>query len=481
MRSGRRRRLGLAGNRPYNARMTDPAPPLVPHDGLHGAARNLAMLAVALSVLLSVLDYAIANVALPTIARDLHTSPSASIWVINAYQMASVISLLPMATLGDKIGPARMCRVGLVLFVAASLLCAASTDLLQLSLARALQGFGGACIMSVNAALVRFIYPRAIIGRGIALNGLVIAAGVALGPTIAAGVLSVARWPWLFLINLPFGGVALLVSLTSLPKILPRPAKFDGVSAALNAVAFGALIVGFDRLAHGDGVAVSLGLITLGIVCLVALVRRQRGRTDPMLPLDLLALPGFRDSVLTGFLGFVASNFFIISMPFTLTGILQRSAVATGLLITPWPLAIVAVAPLVGRLSDRYPASILSSLGLAVTATGFLTLFLLPPHPSDLDIAWRIALSGAGFGLFQPPNNRAMLVSAPASRAGSASGMISVARLLGQTVGAMLVAMVFALLGARANHACLGLASLTALLGAATSLGRLRHRAGSII
>ncbi len=451
-----------------------------PHDGLHGSARSLAMLAVSLSVLLSVLDYAIANVALPTIAHDIHAVPSAAIWVINAYQLVSVISLLPLAALGDRIGYARMCRIGLVLFVLASLLCAASTTLLQLSLARALQGFGGACIMSVNAALIRHIYPRAIIGRGIALNGMVVAAGVALGPTVAAGVLSVAHWPWLFLINLPLGGVALLFALTSLPRTPHGSTPLDGISALLNAVAFGALIVGFDRLAHRDGLGTSLLLLTLGSVCLVVLVRRQLGQAEPMLPVDLLGLSGFRVAVLTGFLAFVASNFFIISMPFTLETVLHRSAVATGLLITPWPLAIVAVGPFVGRLSDRYPVAVLSSAGLSLTACGFLALWLMPARPADADIAWRIALAGAGFGLFQPPNNRAMLLTAPATRAGSASGMISVARLLGQTTGAMLVAMTFALLGHAANQACLGLAALTAAAASATSLSRLRHRAAPV-
>ncbi|WP_419731256.1 MFS transporter [Lichenicola sp.] len=445
-----------------------------PHDGLYGGARTLAMLAVALSVLLSVIDYAIANVALPTIAHDIHASPSSSIWVINAYQLASVISILPLAAVGDRIGYARMCRIGLALFVLASLLCAASTTLLELSLARALQGFGGACIMSVNAALLRFIYPHRIIGRGIALNGLVIAAGVALGPTIAAGVLSVANWPWLFLINLPLGGVALLFAITSLPRTPTRDTRFDGRSAVLNALAFGSLIVSFDRLAHGDGPIGSVALLGFGTICLVALVRRQLGRPDPLLPIDLLLLGGFRAAVLTGFLGFVASNFFIISMPFTLEDVLGRTAVQTGLLITPWPLAIVVVAPFIGRLSDRAPAAVISTIGLLMVATGFCALWLMPARPSDLDIAWRIGLAGAGFGVFQPPNNRAMLVAAPVERAGSASGMISVARLLGQTVGAMLVAMTFALLGSSANRACLALASATALCAAGISASRLR-------
>ena len=152
------------------------------HDGLFGGARYRAMFAVALSVLLSVLDYAVVNVALPTIAHDVHTTESSAIWVVNAYQLASLISLLPLAAMGDRVGHGRMCRIGLVLFVIASVLCAISQTLPELAAARALQGFGGACIMSVNAALVRFIYPNKELGRGIALNGLVVALGVALGP-----------------------------------------------------------------------------------------------------------------------------------------------------------------------------------------------------------------------------------------------------------------------------------------------------------
>jgi DHA2 family multidrug resistance protein-like MFS transporter len=452
-----------------------PAISSAPHDGLFGGARYRAMFAVALSVLLSVLDYAVVNVALPTIAHDIHTTDSASIWVVNAYQLASVISLLPLAALGDRIGAARMCRIGLVLFVIASLFCAISRTLPELTAARALQGFGGACIMSVNAALVRYIYPANQLGRGIALNGLVVALGVALGPTVAAGVLSVATWPWLFLINLPLGGAALYFAFTALPKTPLLSGRFDYLSAALLAVAFGALIIGGDSFAHASSLALSAFLLVLGAVSLAVLVRRQLGRADPLLPVDLLARPAFRTAFLTGFFAFIASNFFIISMPFDLMNILHRSAVATGLLITPWPVAIVLVAPFVGRLSDRYPASLLSTIGLTLTATGFLLLRLMPPNPSDFDIAWRIGLAGAGFGIFQPPNNKAMITTAPARRTGSASGMISVARLLGQTVGGMLVALTLGLVAHGGNAACLALAAATGYTAAAISGSRIRR------
>ena len=367
------------------------------HDGLYGGARYRAMFAVAMSVLLSVLDYAVVNVALPTIARDIHTSSSAAIWVTNAYQLASLIGLLPLAALGDRLGHARMCRIGLVLFVIASLLCAASHSLPELAAARALQGLGGACIMSVNAALVRFIYPGNVLGRGIALNGLVVALGVALGPTVAAAVLAVSTWQWLFLINLPLGGAALYFALTALPATPRTHARFDYASTLLLALGLGGLIIGGDSFAHRSGLILALTLLGLGVLSLAALVRRQIGRADPLLPIDLLARAGFRTAFLTGFFGFVASNFFILSMPFELMNVLHRGPVPTGLLITPWPLGIVLVAPVVGRLADRYPAATLSTIGLGFTSLGFLLLRLMPPNPSDFDIAWRIALAGAGF------------------------------------------------------------------------------------
>ncbi|MDE2390381.1 MAG: MFS transporter [Rhodospirillales bacterium] len=437
-----------------------------------------AMAAVAMAVLLSVLDYAVVNIAMPEIARDIHATASASIWVINAYQLANVTALLPVARLGEKFGHARMCRIGLVMFVVASLLCAMSQTLPELAVARALQGLGGACILGVNAALVRYIYPSKLLGRGIALNGLIIALGVALGPSVGAAVLSVANWKWLFLINLPFGGLAFVFALTALPQTSRVNVKFDPLSTALLALALGGIVVGGDHFAHRNGWVVGGGLLAAGIVSMVLLVRLQLSRTHPLLPVDLLARGGFAAAFATGFLSFLASNFFIISMPFNLTDVLHRGPVETGIVITAWPLTIVLTAPLVGRLADRYPAAFLSTLGMVILSLGFLLLRLLPAAPSDIAIAWRIAVAGAGFSLTQPPNNKAMLMNAPQARLAGASGMISVARLLGQTIGGMLVAITLSLAHPAPTRTCLAFASFAALLGAGASALRLLAKSG---
>ncbi|MGS0647071.1 MFS transporter [Komagataeibacter melomenusus] len=453
-----------------------PKPVLTEGEGLHGAARVRAVTAIALAVLLALLDYAIANVALPTIAADIHVSPASSVWIVNAYQLASVVSLLPTAALGTRIGFARLCQIGLALLTVASLFCALSHSLLMLSLARAVQGVGGACIMSVSIALIRFIYPHAIIGRGIALNGLMVALGVGGGPTVASIILSFATWPWLFLINIPLGLTALVLALVSLPRTPVSPGSFDGVSAVLNVVAFGALIMAGDSVAHHAGAAQVVALLAAGVVAGGLLVRRQHGQTHPMFPIDMLRIPAFRIGTLVGFVAFVASNLFMISFPFTLQSMLHYPPATVGLLMTPWPVGIMAVSPLISRLSDRVPAAILSSVGLFMTSMGFFALYLLPPDPGWFNIAWRIMLGGMGFGIFQPPNNRVMMVTAPPGRSGGASGMVQIARQCGQATGAMCVAMAFGLIAHGAERDCLGFGAVVAMIGVLCSASRLIWR-----
>lgn len=445
-------------------------------DGLPAPLRLRAMVAVAMSVLLSVMDYTVANIATPDIAHDIHASNAAAIWIINAYQLANLIALLPVATLGEKFGHARMCRLGLVVFVFASLGCAVSQTLPELAMARAVQGVGGACILGVNAALIRYIYPAKQLGRGIALNGLVLAAGVAIGPSVAAAVLFFASWQWLFLINLPFGAVAFYFAVTALPKTPRTDVRFDHLGALLLAIGLAGIVGGGDHLAQGGRWQTAVLLVGSGCFVMALLVRLQLGRKYPLLPVDLLARAGFSIAFATGFLSFVASNFFMISMPFYLTDILHRSPVETGLIITAWPVAIVFTSPLVGRLADRYPAALLSTLGMLICGTGFLLLRLLPHMPCDLNVAWRIAVAGLGFSMLQPPNNKSMLTTAPKNRVSGASGMISVSRLFGQTIGGMLVALTLGFAHPEPTRTCLTFAVLAAYAAAGLSASRVLAR-----
>lgn len=425
--------------------MMTPTTPGLHADGLPLPQRTWAIVTIALGIVLAVVDGAIANVALPTIARDLNASPAFSIWIVNGYQLAVTISLLPLASLGEIIGYRRVYLAGLVLFTAASAFCALADSLLLLTLARILQGFGAAGILSVNSALVRFTYPHALLGRGIGINAMVVAVSAAVGPTIAAGILAVGSWPWLFAINVPLGIVTFVFGFRFLPHTPRAPHMFDWQSAALSAAAFGFLIAAVDSLGHGEALVTCAIEFVVAITAGVWLVWRQTHMASPLLPLDLLRIPVFALSIATSISSFCGQMLAFVAIPFYLESHFGYSPVQMGLLITPWPIAVGLTAPLAGRLVERVPAGLLGGIGLVIFACGLGALGLLPREPAAWDVVWRMALAGCGFGLFQTPNNRTMIAAAPRERAGGASGMLGTARLLGQTTGAALVAMFLAI------------------------------------
>ncbi len=461
---------------------SDRSEPVVGEDGVPRPQRYWAILTIALGLVLAVLDGAIANVALPTIARDVNASPADSIWVVNAYQLTVTISLLPLASAGDIFGYRRVYRWGLVVFTVASLGCALSNSLLTLTLARIVQGFGAAGIMSVNGALIRFIYPRQAIGRGVAINATVGSISSAVGPTVASGILSVAPWPWLFAVNVPIGAAAILIAWRALPRAPRSHNRFDVPSAGMSALTIGLAITAIDGLGHGQQPA-SIAL-EFGAACVLGfiLVARQLSRAAPLVPVDLLRIPLFALSVATSICAFAAQGISYVSLPFLFENALGKSQVITGLLMTPWPLTVAVIAPLSGRLSDRYPAAILGGIGLAIMAVGLALVAWLPGQPSNLNIIWRMSICGLGFGFFNTPNNRAIIMSAPRARSGGASGMQATSRLLGQTFGAAIVALVFGLLPTGGTAVTLVAAAGTAAAASLVSFTRLmgKGRAGAV-
>jgi len=443
-------------------------------DGLPIPQRYGAILTIAIGIMMAVLDGTIANVALPTIAHDLNATPASSIWIINAYQIAIVASLLTLSFLGDMFGYRRVYQYGLVVFVIASLLCAFSRTLEMLTLTRILQGLGGAALMSVNTALIRMIYPQRFLGRGMGINSLIVAASAAAGPTIAAAILSVATWHWLFLINIPLGLLALVLAIRFLPANQQKSQqRFDLPSAIMNALTFGLLITALGNYAQGNVDWLLAAQLVALVVIGTLFVRRQLRLPVPLLPVDLLRIPLFSLSISTSICSFTAQMLALVSLPFFMQTTLGFSEVKTGLLLTPWPLATMVVAPLSGYLVERIHAGLLGGIGLIVMACGLFGLAYLPANPTDLDIIWRMILCGAGFGLFQSPNNHTIISAAPRHRSGGASGMLGTARLLGQSTGAALVALMFTHFSHAGEHASLLLAGILAALAALVSMLRM--------
>lgn len=439
-------------------------------DGLPQPARFRALAVIILGIFLAVLDGTIVNLALPDITRELHSTAAQSIWVINAYQIATLALLLPLATLGDIVGYRRVYLCGMAVFTLGSLACAYADSLALLALARMVQGVGAAGIMSVNAAMVRLIYPRHLLGRGIATNSMVVATASVAGPSIAAGILSTASWPWLFALNVPLGLACVWMGRAALPENPVRApgairARFSPFDVLLNALMFGLIFLGVDGLGvrpdampgaagatNAGSLWVPLAELAAGLVVGVVYVRRQLREPLPLFPLDLLRIPVFALSMGTSIGAFCAQMLAYIALPFLLLGSFGRSHLEAGLLLTAWPLGIVVMAPVAGRLIGRFSGGALGGCGLGLLSFGLLMLGLMPMQPSNIDIVWRLALCGMGFGLFQSPNNHTILTSAPAHRSGGASGMSGTARLTGQTGGAVLLAVIFSTASAHSRE-----------------------------
>ncbi len=448
------------------------ATPAAPADGLAAGKRAWAVASVALALFMTVLDSSIANVALPVIARDFGAPPAESIWIVNAYQLAIVTTLLPLAAIGEKIGFKTVYLGGLGLFTLASLACALSHSLGILAAARGLQGLGAAGVMSVNGGLIRFIWPTRLLGRGVGLNAMVISVSAAVGPSVASAVLAVGSWPWLFAVNIPVGLAALALAARALPANPLSGRPFDVISAGLNAATFGLVIFGVDVVTRSR--AKILGLLELagGLALGAILLRRERRRDRPLVPLDLLRNRIFALSIATSVGAFAAQLLAFVSLPFRFENTLHYDQVATGLLMTPWPVAVGVCAPLSGWLSDRLSSAVLCAAGLLILAVGLGALALLSASPTPFDIGWRMAVCGAGFGIFQAPNNRMMLSAAPRDRAGAAGGMLGTARLTGQTAGAVMTAVFLHLFASRGEIVCLEVAAGLSLVAAGFSLAR---------
>ncbi|MBK1660652.1 MFS transporter, partial [Paracraurococcus ruber] len=418
--------------------------PAAEQDGLPMPRRAWAVVAVSVSIAITVLDSAMINVALPGVARSLGITPAAATWLLNAYQLTVVTTLLPLASLGEKLGFRPVFVVGFGVFGVASLGSALAPDFGTLLACRVAQGLGASAVMSLTAGLIRTIYPFRMLGRAIGINATVVAISGASAPSLAAAILTVAPWQALFAFHVPICLVGMLVGWWALPDTPGTRRPFDWASAVLNVLTFGLFFLGVD-LVFAVPIPATL-LIAGGIGAGVLLVRRQLSQPAPLLPVDLLRIRAIAFSVAASVCAFSAWYTSHVSLPFLLQGA-GISQGGTGLIMTPWPLGMAFGAPLAGRLSDRIPTARLCMGGMAAMVVGLGLVASLPLLGNGLVIGGLMMLCGAGFGFFSTPNNRTMIGSAPKARAGGAGGMQATARLLGTTLGTTVVGLCFQVYG----------------------------------
>ncbi len=412
-------------------------------DGLPAERRRWAMLCYLVGLAMSVLDGNIANTALPGIATQLHANPAVAIWVVNAFLLTVGVCVVPLSSLVDIIGYKKVYQGGLILFTLASVGCSLPHSLNQLVFARVCQGVGAACIWSTSAAVMRFTYPRALLGRGIGLGGFIVFTAAAAGPSVASAILYKFTWHWLFAINIPFGLFALSLSEKWLAPAQGSRHRWDVWSALLNGIAVTLLVWGIDDIGNAKSTAIVVGELAGAFLFGVALVWRQNHLEVPMLAIDLFKRPIFALSVAASFSSFIAQGLAVVVLPFYFVNVMNYSQVKAGLLLSPWPVAAGIASHYSGRFADRIPIRFLGTFGMAGMTCGLVLLGLAGAHPTVWQIVWRAALGGAGFGIFGAPNNRAMVASAPRERSGGAGGISTMSRLLGQSVGVSVLAVIF--------------------------------------
>ena len=445
-------------------------------DGLPTPRRWWAIVAISFGTALLVLDGAIANVALPTIARDLGVSNAVVTNVVTVYQLVLVMVLLPFASLGDRIGHRRFYQYGQALFLVASAMCLLATTLPVLLGLRALQALGAGMALSVSAAMLRQIYPSRQLGSGMGINSVIVASSAALAPTLGGFIVGSAPWQWVFAAAVPFAVLSLLLG-----RSLPEPVRQDRSPEWLSGIWSAAtmlMLIGGMQLATHESLALG-GLVTLaGVASMVWLVRREKARTAPVVPVDLLARPAIGFSALAAIASFVAAGALMLSLPFRFQEALGYPPQQVGLLLLPFPLTMLVVAPLAGWMSDRIAATKLGVTGMAIAITGLLLLAFMPAQPDEIGIAWRLSLTAAGFGLFFAPNSRLLIGQAPRERAAAAGGLLSTSRLLGQAVAAVAVGILLAG-GMGLGPTPLFVACALAVVAALCSLARYQFRSAT--
>jgi DHA2 family multidrug resistance protein-like MFS transporter len=442
-------------------------------DGLPTPRRYLAILAVSFGTGLAVLDGSIVTVALPTMAHDLHVESSTSVLVVTIYQLTLVMTLLPLSALGSHLGLRRVYQCGQLIFLLSTALCFFARSMPFLLVIRTIQALGAGAALSVSSALIRSIYPARALGMGLGISGVVVSVAGVIAPTLGGLVLSVARWPWIFVAACPLALASVLIGRRALPDPTASDEPFDVLGAVLCAATFGLTISGLESLVHGASPVIA-GFIGLSGVALgVVFVRRELQSKLPILPVDLLARPIIGLSAISGLVAFMGSTTMIFSIPFRLQQQYGWQPFEVGAVIAPWPAAMAFTGPLAGTLSDRFPAGALGGIGMTIAVAAMLLLAFLPSNPTHTDLVWRMALCGVGYGLFLSPNARLIIHSSSRERAASAGGLIGTTRLTGQTLGATLLAALLSAGVGRGPAPALA-AALLALIAGVCSVARLR-------
>jgi EmrB/QacA subfamily drug resistance transporter len=399
------------------------------------------MAAVAMGIFLATIDGSIVNIALPTLVRAFGTDFATVEWVVLAYLATMATLLLGVGRLADMKGKKRIYTVGFIVFTAGSVLCGLSPTIHWLIGARVLQGIGAAMIMALGMAIVTEAFPPNERGKALGITGAMVSIGIVTGPTLGGLLLSVLSWHWIFFVNLPVGILGILMVVRFVPAIRPSGGqRFDFAGALALLAGLLSLLLALSLSQHSGFTSPAvLALLAAWAGALILFVWIERRAVQPMIDLRLFQNKLFSVSLVTGLITFIAMAGTAVLMPFYLQGVQGLNPRQAGLLLTVVPISLGLSSPISGMLSDRLGVRPITMAGLAVLLGGFLAVSTLRVNTTPLGYVLRFIPLGLGMGIFQSPNNSAIMGAAPRGRLGIVSGMLALNRALGQTIGIALL------------------------------------------
>ncbi len=413
---------------------------------LPAGRRTWVLAATALAAFSATVMATAVNVVLPTLVVELDARFATVQWVVLAYLLASIALLPVIGRLGDLWGKHRLFLTGYALYGLGSLLCALAPDIASLIAFRTIQGVGSAAMAALGLAIVTDVFPASLRGRALGLNGALISAGVVLGPSLGGLVADLASWRWVFA-----GGVVISAAGATLAwRVLPRyarrrNARFDALGGLL---VFGALLSFALGLTLGQALGFTAGpvvaLEAAALVLAAAFVAVERRAPEPVVDLSLFRDPTLATGLAAGLITFVAVAGVIFLMPFYLEGVLGYPPWQVGLLMAVVPVVLVVMAPVAGILADRVGERPVTVAGMVLLVIGYLSIGTLDEATTPVGYVLRFLPVGLGMGTFQTPNNSSVMGAARRGGSGVAGGLLTLTRYLGQVVGTVALASLWA-------------------------------------
>ncbi|UCC89387.1 MAG: DHA2 family efflux MFS transporter permease subunit [Anaerolineales bacterium] len=395
------------------------------------------MAAVVMGVFLSTIDGSIVNVALPTLVRGFQTEFAVVQWVVLAYLLTVTTLMLSVGRLGDMIGKKPVYATGFIIFTVGSVLCGLAPTIYWLIGLRVLQAIGASMMMALGTAIVTEAFPPSERGTALGIIGSMVSVGIVAGPVLGGILISSLSWHWIFFVNLPIGVIGSLMVSRFVPDLKPAGVqRFDFPGAA---TLFASLMALLQALTLGQRVGFTqtsvLLLFATWLFFLAIFLAVELKSNQPMIDLSLFQNRLFSINLVTGFITFIAVAGTIILMPFYLENVLGYDPRSVGFLLAVVPVAMGITAPIAGSLSDRLGTRPITVIGLVVLLVGYYFVSTLSTQTDALGYVVRFLPIGVGMGIFQSPNNSAIMGTAPRTRLGVASGLLSITRTLGQTTG----------------------------------------------